>query len=219
LIVEFKERAAASLGRDYEQLDSPTNPYASGISIDKTYKGVHVKTPFKAFFWNPLAMQTWHVSHPYSAMEQTLHTLIHEVTHTTAWNHNSSFTTELSYNYAKFADSGDMEPFREALLNIYSKHWKTFNAMRKIYGRSSTSNIAKSLEGAEDRVQRKETTGFSRVGADASRRSVGGEGPGQFFDREGAPDGPRPTGEGDEAAAIFATRIIEILNEESTSEK
>ena len=32
---------------EYKTLNDPGNPYAAGISIDKGYKGVHVKTPFK----------------------------------------------------------------------------------------------------------------------------------------------------------------------------
>ena len=216
IVVEFREVCAESLskqgGAAYKELNNPEATYASGISIDKDYHGVHVRAPYRAFFLNPLPMSVYRITHPYSAMESSLHTLLHEVTHVTQGGHNESFTSEIFDNYTRLAESGHMEAFRNALKEVYGKHWKTFNSLRKIYGKHSTQNIGKSLEGSESRVRQGQgSTGIDGESVGDSPDVVSAEGYGQSNIGRSTSADPRPPRGSTEASAILASRVIEGL--------
>jgi len=223
IVVEFREVCAESLsksgGSAYKELNNPEATYASGISIDKDYHGVHVRAPYRAFFLNPLPMSVYRVTHPYSAMESTLHTLLHEVTHVTKGRHNESFTSEIFENYTRLAESGHMEAFRNALKEVYGKHWKTFNSLRKIYGKHSTRNIGKSLEGSESRVRQGQgTVGVDGESVGDSPDVVSAEGYGQSNIGRSTPDSPGPTRGSTEVGSILASRVVEGLQKKKVSE-
>ncbi len=224
IVVEFREVCAESLseygGNAYKELNNPRATYASGISIDKDYHGVHVRAPYRAFFINPLPMSTYRVTHPYSAMESTLHTLLHEVTHVTQQGHNEHFTTEIFKNYTRLAESGHMEAFRNALKEVYGKHWKTFNSLRKIYGKHSTRNIGKSLEGSESRVRQGQgSIGIDRESAGDSPDVVSSEGYGQPDISRRTSRGTRPPRRSTEASEILASRVVEGLKRKDKTKK
>jgi hypothetical protein len=147
VVVEFRERAAKLRG--YDALD---NNYGVGVSIDKEYKGVHVRVPYHAFFLNPLAHggQT-----PVGTAESMLHTLIHEAVHTRVSGHNENFTVELGRLYEDLADTADVQAFRTALEQTLSAHWDTFLVLRSKYDEFTTTNLTRSMG--------------SEAGADSSR--------------------------------------------------
>jgi hypothetical protein len=137
VVVEFRERAAKLRG--YEVLG---NAYASGVSIDRDYKGVHVRVPYLAFFVNPLAHGG---KTPVGVAESMVHTLIHEAVHTRVSGHNENFTVELGRLYEELADSADVEAFRTAVQQTLARHWDTFIYLRNVYDQFSTKNLARSL--------------------------------------------------------------------------
>lgn len=138
VVVEFRERASKLPG-GYDVLK---DSYASGISIDRDYKGVHVRVPYLAFFVNPLA----HGGRtPVGVAESMVHTLIHEAVHTRVSGHNENFTIELGRLYEELADSADVEAFRTAIQQTLARHWDTFLYLRNVYDQFSTKNLARSL--------------------------------------------------------------------------
>ncbi len=146
LVLDFKEAAAKQDKYGLADLVSLENPYAAGISIDKDYRGVHVKVPYRAFFLNPLAATNETAS---GLAESMLHTLVHEVAHTTVMAHNENFALALADVYDRLGDSGDTDIFRARLRKILTRHQDTFNEMRRIYDSPRTSNLRGALENGE----------------------------------------------------------------------
>lgn len=165
VVTEFRER----LGKNppaygYEKLDAAESPYASGISVDKKYKGVHIRVPYKAFFINPLAHGG---NTPVGVAESMLHTLIHEATHTVVSKHEEDFTIALGVLYEKLGDTGDIYAFRTALEKSISQHWDTFVALRNKYNEFRTTNVASHLQDKSEQAARSSAE-FSKVSSTGS---------------------------------------------------
>jgi hypothetical protein len=143
LMVEMKESLAKSGFYGYEKL-SPESLFFAGISIDKGYGGVHIKVPYKAVLLNPF--YDWGAKTLFGVREHLLNTMIHEVAHTGSMGHGVAHNTEMVKVGLYLADQGLMDYYRDALLDILTRHESTFTAMREAYGRSTTKNTAKSLE-------------------------------------------------------------------------
>ena len=151
VVLEFKERLAALHG--YEILNQPDVIYAAGISLDKEYQGVHVRVPYRAFFLNPLSNVGRKLDGVVGAW---FNTLIHEGAHTNIKGHvteegGADFSGEMGVLYAKLADSGDARVIQESLERILDEHWDEYDALRSSYERSTTQNVASSLE-SEDQL-------------------------------------------------------------------
>jgi hypothetical protein len=143
LMVEMKESAAGSGLYGYDKLD-PKNLFFAGISIDKGYGGVHIKVPYKAVLLNPF--YDWGARTLFGVREHLLNTMIHEIAHTGSMDHGVAHNTQMVKVGLYLADQGLMDYYRDALLDILTRHESTFTAMREAYGRSTTKNTAKSLE-------------------------------------------------------------------------
>ena len=103
---------------------------------------------------------------------------------------------------------------------VYGKHWKTFNSLRKIYGKHSTQNIGQSLEGSESRVRQGQgSTGFDGESIGDSPDVVSAEGYGQSNIGRRTSRGPRPPRGSTEASAILASRVIEGFNKKGKPKK
>ena len=192
VVLEFRERLAKIYG--YEGLDNLDSPYASGLSLDKSYHGVHVKVPYKAFFLNPLATRGATAD---GVVGGWVHTLIHEGAHFKVMRHDELFTMALSDLHVKLADSGDDLIIREALTQVLDNHWDDFFALRSEYERSTTKNVAQPLEAGsklptDEDVRLRSRVSGARGGEvqDGGRPSRGvDEGPGR-----GPEDDPGATG-------------------------
>lgn len=143
LVVEMKEELAKSGIWTYDQL-SPENLFFAGISVDKGYGGVFIKVPFKGVLLNPF--YDWGAKTLFGVRQNYINTMIHEIAHQTTGEHDRSHENAMLKIEQYLADTGMLDYFRDAVLDILVKHESTFTEMREAYGRSTTKNVAKSLE-------------------------------------------------------------------------
>jgi hypothetical protein len=162
LVVEMKEELSKSGIWTYDQL-SPENLFFAGISVDKGYGGVFIKVPFKGVLLNPF--YDWGAKTLFGVRQNYINTMIHEIAHQTTGEHDRSHENAMLKIEQYLADTGMLDYFRDAVLDILVKHESTFTAMREAYGRSTTKNVAKSLED----YGKSPTT--AEVGRDESRRA------------------------------------------------
>jgi hypothetical protein len=143
LMVEMKEAVSKSNLYGYEKL-SPDNLFFGGVSVDKGYGGVHIKVPYKAVLLNPF--YSWGAKTLFGVRQNFLNTMIHEIAHTGDMQHGVGHNAEMIKVEQYLADEGLLDYYRDALLDILSRHESTFTAMKEEYDKSTTKNIAKSLE-------------------------------------------------------------------------
>jgi hypothetical protein len=143
LMVEMKEEMAKSGLSKYNIL-SPENLFFAGISIDKGYGGVFIKLPYKGMFLNPF--YGWGAKSLFGVRQNYLNTMIHEIAHTGEMSHGVAHNNQMIRVEQYLADQGLLDYYRDAILDILSRHESTFTAMKEAYEKSTTANIAKSLE-------------------------------------------------------------------------
>ena len=146
LMVEMKEDLAKSGMYGYATL-APENLFFAGISIDKKYGGVHIKVPYKAVFINPF--YSFGARTLFGTRQQQLNVMIHELAHTGSMDHGVAHNAQMIKVEQYLADEGLLDYYRDAILDILRRHESTFTAMKEAYDRSSTQNVAKSLEDYE----------------------------------------------------------------------
>ena len=146
LMVEMKEDLAKSGMYGYSTL-APENLFFAGISIDKKYGGVHIKVPYKAVFINPF--YSFGARTLFGTRQQQLNVMIHELAHTGSMDHGVAHNAQMIKVEQYLADEGLLDYYRDAILDILRRHESTFTAMKEAYDRSSTQNVAKSLEDYE----------------------------------------------------------------------
>lgn len=120
-------------------------PLYSGISIDKDYRGVKVKVPYDGFFINPLGSQSKTLS---GVVEGTLHTIVHEIAHHNTMSHDTPFAQALADLNEALADSGNLDILRQRLRETFDGNLDLYAEMRGVYDKSTTTNVAESLEGS-----------------------------------------------------------------------
>ena len=131
-----------------KNIESNRESYFAGISIDKSYHGIHTYSPFKAVFINPLSYDTNSVE---DLTYKYLITIIHEIVHTTQANHDyNKFGRELQDVIGIFFASPRAELYTGLLRSTFRKHLQTYTNLTKEYGKSTTKNLSKSFEGQED---------------------------------------------------------------------
>jgi len=143
LMVEMKEELGKSDMYGYEILN-PENLFFGGISVDKGYGGVHIKVPYKAILLNPF--YEWGAQSLFGVRQNFLNTMIHEVAHTGNMDHGVGHNNQMIRVEQYLADQGLLDYYRDAILDILSRHESTFTAMKEEYAKSTTKNTAKSLE-------------------------------------------------------------------------
>ena len=146
LMVEMKEALADSGFHRYDQL-KPENLFFGGVSVDKSYGGVHIKVPYKAVLVNPF--YDFGAKTLFGAREYLWETMTHEIAHTGDMGHGEGHNSHMLKVRQYLADQGLADYFRDALMEMLVKHESTFTAMREAYGRSTTKNTAKSLKDYE----------------------------------------------------------------------
>lgn len=203
VVAEFVERVGQDYAR-YGELTAPARPYASGVSIDQSYRGVHIRVPFPAVFLNPLGFRA---QNPRGAAAGATLALVHEVVHTAASGHNESFVAMLHDEFEKFWDDGLYDEFQLVMETVYERHWEVFRALRERYESLDTAVAGPSLEGEAARSggrEGREPSGDARDRAEleAVRRGAGRDG---ARDRRGARDA---RGAGGGAGAQSARAVI-----------
>ena len=130
----------------YEKLTGNNEKVFAGVSIDKTYGGVHVRNIFNAVFINPLSFDPQSIE---EAVGVALHCMIHEINHTNVSEEGANFTTSLAVLYGKIYGTGKYGYFEGLVRSVYGKHFETFKQLKKQYDKSSTRNISKSFTGEQ----------------------------------------------------------------------
>lgn len=179
LMVEMKEDLAKSGMYGYSTL-APENLFFAGISIDKKYGGVHIKVPYKAVFINPF--YSFGARTLFGTRQQQLNVMIHELAHTGSMDHGVAHNAQMIKVEQYLADEGLLDYYRDAILDILRRHESTFTAMKEAYDRSSTQNVAKSLEdyekGSAAASSRGDTGGAGDAPSAVSARAGQGRGEG-----------------------------------------
>jgi hypothetical protein len=148
IVVEMKEALGDSglygFPRSYDVL-KPENLFFGGISIDRGYGGIHLKeVPYKAIYINPF--YEWGAETLFGIRANMYETITHELAHTGNMDHGVGHNQEMIKVRQYLADQGLEDYFRDAILKVLAKHESVFTAMKEAYGRSTTANVAKSLE-------------------------------------------------------------------------
>ena len=143
LFLEMKEAMSTSNRYRYDQL-APENLFFAGISVDKKYGGIHVKVPYKAVLINPF--YNWGAKTLFGVRGNLFLTMIHEIAHQGDMEHGVGHNGEMLGVIQYFDDTGLTDYFRDAILDILTRHESTFTEMRNVYGQSTTQNTAQSLE-------------------------------------------------------------------------
>ena len=178
IFAEMKEEIANSNMYGYDLL-KPENLFFVGIGIDKKYGGLHIRLPYKAVLINPF--YDWGAKTLFGVRQNILNTMIHEIAHTADMNHGVGHNGQMIRVEQYLADTGMLDYFRDAILEVLLKHESTFTAMREAYGKSTTVNTAKSLED------------YERKSSAASARGTGTSGQNQTG---AVPTGGQPTSGG-----------------------
>lgn len=144
-VLQMVNFAGDELGYRYKKLETNSEQkFFAGVSIDKTYGGVHIRKIINAIFVNPLSFD---VSNLEEAVGVALHITIHEINHTTASGEGANFTTDLATLYGKIYATGKYSLYEGLFRSVYKKHFETFNTLKNEYDKSSTKNLSKSFEG------------------------------------------------------------------------
>jgi hypothetical protein len=118
-------------------------------------------------------------------------TSTHEIAHTGDMDHGVRHNQEMIKVRQYLADQGLEDYFRDATLKVLAKHESVFTAMKEAYGRSTTTNTAKSLEEYNKNSSATSARG-DKAGANGPLRAVPtGKGRG----RNGAVPPPTPSGQ------------------------
>lgn len=102
--------------------------------------------------------------------------MIHEIAHTGTMDHGVGHNAQMIKVEQYLADEGLLDYYKDALLDILSRHESTFTAMKEEYDKSTTTNIAKSLE---DINRAKSARGDVSGGEDQAGKLRAGEGRGR----------------------------------------
>ena len=130
-----------------------TTAIFGGVSIDKTYRGLTLRTPSRLFLLNPLSPGASR-SLP-GAAHGLYMTIVHEMAHNIASKHEEPFVLALHEVDEMLADRGLDIEFQDKIGDILYKHRNIYNDMRALYERSDTRNLAKPLEeGNKDKLAR-----------------------------------------------------------------
>ena len=194
LYVEMKEAIAKSGMYGYDVLE-PKNLWFTGISIDKKYGGLSLLVPYKANYLNPF--YDWGARSLFGVRENFLNTMIHELAHVRDREHGVGHNQQMLEIQQYLGDSGVIDYYRDALLDILVRHESTFTAMREAYGRSTTKNTAKSLEDYEGGTA-SAPTGSPISGSEYASPTL------QAGERSRGGSDIRPTGATDPASPISA---------------
>ena len=143
LMVEMKEELAKSGLYGYDAL-SAKDLFFGGIAIDRKYGGIHIKVPFKAVFVNPF--YDWGAKTLFGVRGNLYETMTHEIAHVRDMRHGVGHNNEMIQVRQYLEDEGMEQYFRDAILDLLTRHESTFTAMRTAYGLSTTKNTGKSLE-------------------------------------------------------------------------
>jgi hypothetical protein len=192
LLVEMKEALANSRIYGYDVL-KPENLFFAGISVDKKYGGVHIKVPYKAVLLNPF--YSFGARTLFGVRQQLMNTMIHEIAHTGDMDHGVAHNTQMIKVEQYLADQGLYDYFRDAILDVLSRHESTFTAMREAYGQSTTQNTAKSLED---------------YGSKSAGAPDGGDGGSSVYQLGAVPTGAGLGGDGDIRTAAPANPLVGV---------
>ena len=125
---------------------SPTG-WFGGVSLDKNYRGLNMIKPFQSLWFNPAGLSSIALKYPAAAAAETLHVMLHEITHIMERNEGAGFTSALATLDAKLAAYDVDIPLVELKLKkIYEKYWSTVYALNDGFGSFNTRNRAESFK-------------------------------------------------------------------------
>ena len=146
VVLEMVRFAGNELGHSYEKLKSENEKFFAGVSIDKTYAGVHVRKVINAIFINPLAFKPASLE---EAVGIAIATTVHELNHTTVSGEGDRFTTAEVLLYGKIYGTGKFSLYEGLFRSVFKKHFETFKKLKHEYDKSSTRNLSESFQGDE----------------------------------------------------------------------
>jgi transcriptional regulator with XRE-family HTH domain len=194
VVLQMVRYAGDELGYQYEKLTSKKEKFFAGVSIDKTYGGVHIRKIMNAIFVNPLSFEPKNIE---EAIGIALHVTIHEINHTTASGEDEIFTTHLGRLYGNIYGSGKYNLFENLFRSIYNKHFETFKILKNEFDKSTTRNLSKSIK--EDQLKIGSTRSLQGHGKTLQGRQASEE----------RPIGDTENIKGDRIGDVIASKLAE----------
>lgn len=145
VVVDFVEVLGEVGGWTYQKFaaSEKDSRVFGGVSIDKSYYGVHLKAAFTAIFLNPLHVRE---AKTLAGLANAMYlTLVHEGAHHNNMGHNEFHTSELHRLFNVLADSGRDIEIKEKLGDTLYKYRNIYRKMRETFNESTTRNVAKPL--------------------------------------------------------------------------
>ena len=119
---------------DYNQ---KMKDYVYGVSIDKSYHGVHLSGEIKAVFLNPLSKD---IECGNSFVHHFIDTCIHEFAHVKESGHDEDFVGYMSKIQLHLRKSGAYQLFEKYAYTLWNKHKDVIVPLCKMFDRSSALN-------------------------------------------------------------------------------
>ncbi len=194
-VLQLVRFAGDNLGYEYSKLRTGAEQkFFAGVSIDKTYGGVHIRKIINAIFVNPLSFDPQNLE---EAVGVALHVTLHEINHTTASGEGANFTTDLAKLYGKIYASGKYGLFEGLFRSVYKKHFDTFQTLKNEYDKSTTKNLSRSFEGNE--IKEPDKGGLQGDEANVPPGQSTGQGP----------QGDRPNTPTDRTGDVISSKLSE----------
>jgi len=147
VVYDMVRFAGKELDNRYEKLSGKDRKFFAGVSIDKSYGGVHIRKIIDAIFINPLTAPSKYTVEGLVGFAVGVTT--HEINHTTVSSEGSQFTSALEELRGSIYETGKMGYFEGLFRSVFKKHYKTFKNLQNEFNKSSTRNLSKSFDGDE----------------------------------------------------------------------
>jgi hypothetical protein len=179
--------------------DRTSTGWFGGVSLDKNYRGLNMIKPFQSIWFNPANLSHIALKSPAAAVAETLHIMLHEITHVDQRNEGAGFTSALATLDATIAAYDvDIDLVELKLKKIYEKYWNSVQNLSDGFNNFNTKNRAESFQssaalGVERARAKGAAQGIPNVDVTGAV-SIQGQGPGSNFGTQEADSG---TGLGD----------------------
>ena len=133
----------ARINNGYKDILSNAFGYIFGVSLDKSYLGVHVYKPFRAIFINPIIRGA---TTPVGRAHSLFDVLAHELTHFTQGGHNANFVLEMHTVMTQCIDSGLYDKYMARLVELTKRYEQALTLYNDEYDKYTTKNLGASFE-------------------------------------------------------------------------
>jgi hypothetical protein len=149
--------------------------YKVGVGIDKGWHGVNYLKPVPVMFVNPLGLRK-DVTIP-GAVSKIYRTMVHELAHVQAANHNEDFTKAHDALDFELSNAGVDTAIKNTLSKVFTRHFKLLNELKDVFNDPNTENRKSGGQASFQRIESRPEEGGAGVVSGSGRGVVSGRGP------------------------------------------